>query len=250
MNRKYKVSIRSFIITALVGVSMLSVVGNADATLTFDYTFGLTNPSISYDQTKGILVGTIPLTTITAIDTDNNSYKPFALSGGALYFETGKYDENTGYFAPGGKITVTGGISGLSVADSTRLLSGGFDSGAFLTQTPWPTKKGGGAKVDLEASFSTTDAQSLYNTFGIPLGSSGSSDFSLTFLASTGSITKNSSNTLVGGYLLDTPIFASSGGGTGGLVTTPIPAAVWFFGSGLVSLAGLRGRRKERLAII
>ena len=190
MNKKNNVTIKRFIVAALVGGSLLSFAGSADATLSLDYTFGFSNPmpSISYDQASGTLSGTIPVTTITGIDTPQNSDSPFLVSGGVLNFITGKYDALTGNFAPGGTVTVTGGIPSLSVPNSTILLSGAFDSGASLTETPRPFKNWGGMNDNFEASFSSTGSQSLYKFFylGNSAVSSASEDISLSFIASLG----------------------------------------------------------------
>ena len=218
--------------------------GNSYAALSLDYTFGFSNPvpSFSYDQASDTLSCTIPVTTITGIDTNQNSYNSYALSGGVLKFVTGIYNEQSGTFAPGGTITLSGAIPALSINNtSTILLSGGFNSGASLTNIM------GGMADDFVASFPTTDSPFLYNNFSIPQDSSGSSNISLTFLASSGLILNNSSNNLVNGYILDTP---NPNGNTGGTVSTPIQAAAWLLGSGLLGLAGLRSMLKDRLAIV
>lgn len=253
MNMKNKISIKtSFIAAALVGgilLSMgdkasaaLSANDNASAAISLDYTLGFSNPvpSISYNQAAGTLVGAIPVSTITVIDPSQNSYNPYVLSGGILNFVTGQYNGQTGTFAPGGTITVSGGIPALSITASTLLLNGGFGAGASLTKTM------GGEVFNFEASFPSTDSQLLYNSLGIAPGLSGSSNISLAFLAASGSI-PNGPNNFINGYILDTPA-SINGGLTDPPLPTPIPAAAWLLGSGLVGLAGLRSRRKDGLA--
>ena len=253
MNKKNNVTIKGFIVAALVGGSLLSFVGSADATLSLDYTFGFSNPipSITYNQASGTLSCVIPVTTITGIDTPRNSDSPFLVSGGVLDFVTGKYDAQTGTFAPGGTVTVTGGIPALSVPNSTLLLSGVFNSGASLTETPRPLQNWGGMNDNFEASFTTTGSQSLYNYFylGNPAVSSASEDISLSFIATIGLIVNNNSNGLIGGNILDTPLSAPNGN-SGTPVPTPLPAGFCLLGSGLMSLAGLRSRSKDKLAIV
>jgi hypothetical protein len=248
MIRKNKFSFKSFIVAALVGGSMVSSVGNANATFSLDYTFGFGNPTpiIHYDPNTGTLAGTIAITTITGIDTPQNSDTPFFLSGGVLSFVTGQYDAKSGIFASGGTFTVTGGISGIPALSDpkTTLLSGSFDSGASLTETPRPAKNGGGMSDVFEATMSTTGSQPLYKYFylGTPTVSSATEDLSLAFVANLGLTANNNANRLIGGNILETPVATPNGNID---ATTPIPAALWLLGSGLMGLAGLRSRRSS-----
>jgi hypothetical protein len=261
MNKKNSVMIGSFIVAALVGGLLLSFVGNASAalspnispntspnTLSLDYTLDSSNDpqaSIYYNPTDGCLYGSnIAVTAITGIGTTQTNQNSLAVTGGLLNFVTGPLTGtagNTWNFAQGGSITVTGGIAPLSITNaSTPLLSGAFNS-VSVTQMPL---NGQLVFAMVGGTFSAVGTQSIYNYFNMPSGSSSTDGINLSFLATSG-ITNNSLNSqsIASGNIVNVPL-------TGPLTdppTTPIPAAAWLFGSGLMGLAGLRGRR---LAII
>ena len=247
MKKKNNVTIGSFIVAALVGGLLMSFVGNASAalspntspnTLSLDYTLDSSNDpqaSIYYNPTDGCLHGSnIAVTEITGIGTTQTN--SLAVTGGLLNFVTGSLTGTTGNtwnFAQGGSITVTGGIAPLSITNaSTPLLSGAFNS-VSVTQM---TLNGQLTFAIVGGTFSATGTQSIYNYFNMPSGSTSTDGINLSFLANSG-ITNNSLNSegIASGNIINVPLTDPP--------TTPIPSAAWLFGSGLMGLAGFRGRR-------
>jgi hypothetical protein len=244
MNMRTIITIRtSSIVAALVGGLLLSFVGNASATLSLDYTLGLSNgppASIYYNPADLCLHGNnIAVTSITGIGTTPANSQ--TITGGFLDFVSGPFTGitgNTWNFSQGGSITVTGGIAPLSITNlSTSLLSGAFDS-VFVTQMPL---YGQLTFAIAGGTFSAVGSQSIYNYFNTPTGSTSGNGLNLSFIASPG-IASNSfiSNSINGGNIVNVLDTVPLGGGP---LTTPIPAAAWLLGSGLLGLAGLRSRR-------
>jgi hypothetical protein len=256
MNKKNNVTIKSFIVAALVGGILLSFVGSAPAamvlanssqnTLSLDYTLDSSNDpqaSIYYNPVDHCLYGTnIAVTAITGIGTTQTNPNSLAVTGGLLNFVTGQLTGTTGSvwsFAQGGSITVTGGITPLSISNvSTPLLSGAFNS-ISVTQI---ALSGQLTFAIVGGTFSGVGTQPVYNYFNIPSGSTSSSGINLSFLATSG-ITNTSlqSASIASGNIVDTSVSSNSDGSPG--AQTPIPAAAWLLGSGLMGLAGLRGRK-------
>ncbi|MGD0585355.1 MAG: hypothetical protein ABSA86_06220 [Oryzomonas sp.] len=227
----------SSIVAALVGGLLLSFVGNASATLSLDYTLDSSNDpqaSIYYNQNDRCLYGSnIAVSSITGIGTTQTTQNTQTITGGFLNFVTGPLTGTTGNiwnFAQGGSITVTGGFNNNV---STPLLSGAFDS-VSVTQMPLNGLPLTFAIVG--GTFSAVGSQSIYNYFNIPSDSTSASGINLSFLATSG-ITNNSltSNSIASGNIVNVLCNDPA--------PTPIPAAAWLLGSGLLGLAGLRSRR-------
>jgi hypothetical protein len=244
MNVKDNVTIKSFFVAALVGGLFLSFAGNASATLSLDYSLDSSNPlaSITYNSSTGCLSGSdIAVTAITGIGTTQTNPNTLAVTGGQLNFVTGPLTGitggNTWNFSPGGSITVTGSITPL-ITNAT-LLSGAFES-LSVTEMPLP-QSGLLTFAIVGGTISGVGTQPVYSYFNIPSVSASASGLNLSFLATSGiSINSLNSAGIASGNIFDTPISSNSDGGT---VPTPIPAAAWLFGSGLMGLAGLRNRK-------
>jgi hypothetical protein len=215
-----------------------------------DYTLDSSNDpqaSIYYNPTDLRLHGSnIAVTSITGIGTTQTNQNSQAITGGLLNFVTGKLTGTTGNtwnFAQGGSITVTGGVAPLSITNvSTPLLSGAFDS-VSVTQIPL---FGQPTFAIVGGTFSAVGSQSIYNYFNMPSVSSSADSINLSFYATTGSIKNNNlnSNIIASGNILETSISTPV---DNLIVPTPIPAAAWLLGSGLIGLAGLRSRRFSTL---
>jgi len=128
--------------------------------------------------------------------------------------------DSSGTLLAGGTLTIGGTIAGL-----------GFTSGTLLTGdlTAFGFPDGGGDPLEFLFDVTGGDAAGLYgSTAGIILGFSGfGGDFTTDF--------DNLDGTMAGtGYgVADTAPIA-----------TPVPAALWLFGSGLLCLAGMTRRRR------
>lgn len=234
MNKKISGTLRNLMVATLVGGSLLVGVSSAHAQLSMDYALGTSgSPSISYDPSVGYVTGSnIAVTTITGNETTQNSGNPLSISGGALNFQTGMYTTTSGNtlnFGSGGNLSVIGGITPLNIGAGSTLLSGTFSS-AEVSQY-----QVGILRFDfLGATLSTTDLPLIYSYFGITATSGSVAGLDLTFFASgtiDGGFTSNGINS---GSITDVP------------TPTPIPAAAWLLGSGLMGLVGLRRKGKNQ----
>jgi hypothetical protein len=110
----------------------------------------------------------IPIATIRGTNTPVAT-SDLAVTNGSLDFVTGSltaFSTNGGSawdFAPGGSITVVGGVPALGIPDGTTLLSGSFDNTVSLTGTD-PTLATDGFLV---ATFSDTKDLMLLASFGL-----------------------------------------------------------------------------------
>jgi len=242
MNKKKCGRFRNYITSVLVAGSLFMAAGNAHATLSLDYTLDSSNPqaTVYYNPTQDLYLhgSNIGVTKITGIETTQNAGATNALSinGGALNFVSGAFSGKTGNtwnFAGGGSISVVGGIAPLSIANASTLLSGSFTS-VMVTELSFP----GQLKFDIVgATFNDADHQSIYNYFNIPAGSVSTEGMNLSFIAN-GTVNGGfESTSLAGGNILDLPTLNVQPP-----TTTPIPAAAWLLGSGLLGLVGVRRR--------
>jgi hypothetical protein len=128
-------------------------------------------------------------------------------------------------FGTPGTITLTGGISSMGIALGSTLLTGAFTS-ATATQFDY-----GNFKFDLLfTSFGGADNQTINNYFGLLPGTNPDT-MSMTFYANAITGGGFGSTNIVGGNITDNP------------TPTPIPAAAWLLGSGLMGLLGVRRKR-------
>jgi hypothetical protein len=222
--------------SALVAGSLFMAAGNAHATLSLDYTLDSSSPlaTVYYNPTQDLFLhgSEIGVTKITGIETTQNAGAMNALSinGGTLNFVTGAFTGKTGNmwnFAGGGLISVVGGIAPLSIAYGSTLLSGSFTS-AMVIEMPLY----GQLKFDIVgATFNDIDHQQIYNYFNIPAGTSSAEGMNLSFIA-IGTVKDGfTSTSIASGNIVDVP------------TPTPIPAAAWLLGSGLLGLGGIRRKK-------
>ena len=237
MNKKISSTLRNLMVATLVGGSLLVSVSSAHATLYLDYALDSSNPqgSISYNPTLSpdLFGSNLAVTTITGNNTTQNAGTANALSisGGALSFTTGAYTGQTGNtlsFAGGGTLSMTGAIGQLSIGSGSPLLTGTFTS-VTVTEIPLTSQ----LKIDIVgAAFNSVDHQLIYSYFGIPADSTSIDALNLSFIAN---------GTVNGGFISDSI-------GSGDLLDfpTPIPAAAWLLGSGLMGLVGIRRKGKNQ----
>gem|GEM_PF-1436645 len=208
----------------------------AHATISLDYSLDSSNPLASVYYNPAIdsyLHGSsIAVTTVTGITTPQNSGPAGALpiTPGSLNFISGSFtgmsnNGTTWNFSGGGSIAITGQTS--LDSSSTTLLQGTFNSISVtqLFQT-------GQLEFNLiGASLNGTENQKIYSYFGIPVNSASSDGFNLSFIATPNASSNGfTSTSIASGNIVDIP------------TPTPIPAAAWLFGSGLLGFAGFRKR--------
>lgn len=228
MDRKAGSTAGKVTVSVLVAVALLAGAGPARAALSLDYTLGSGNPQalIYYNPSQDLYLhgSNIAVTQISGSETALNAGPAGALnvSGGTLNFVTGAYSGTAGNtidFAGGGTLSITGGLTALSLGEAT-LLSGSFTS-ATLTTLPLL----GEVKFDIfGATLSAVDNPLIYSYFNIPAGSGATQGMSISFLATAAGNGGQLSSSLYGGTIVDLP------------TSTPIPAAAWLFGSGLLGL--------------
>jgi hypothetical protein len=221
---------RNLLLASLFTATLILSAGAAHAALSITYTVG-NSGAISYDGTPtGDLIGNnLNVTALTGNETLNNAGTALPVTGGLLNFATGALTSHTGNvwnFGSGGTITMLGEISAISgVPASSTLLSGNFLS-ASVTQLSLGTYQFN----IVGATFGDTDNPNIYAFYGVPAGSSCTNALALSFEGTSYGANGFTSTNSFGGTLIDSP------------VVTPIPAAAWLFGSGLMGLVGIRKR--------
>ena len=240
MNRSRITTYKTLLFGALFTATLTAGAGAAHAAMSLDYALDSSNPlaSIYYNPLQdGMLHGSnIAVTNITGIDTTLNTGPGNALSisSGALNFITGAFSKKTigqnfniWEFNGGGSISVTGGISQLSIASGSTLLNGSFSS---ATVTEFPLL--GQLKFDIVgAAFNDVDHQLIYNHFNIPTDFASSEGMNLSFIANGAANGGFASSSIASGNIVDVP------------TPTPLPAAAWLLGSGLMGLVGIRRKK-------
>ena len=215
-------------------MTLIASAGAAHAALSIDYTIGGSG-SISYDPTvNNYLSGSgIGVTSVTGNDTPLNPGSTLPISNGVMSFQTGALTGTTGgntwNFGSGGTITLQGGFSAnnTNYPAATDLITGTFIS-ASVTEL----QVGEYQFNFVGASLAGADNPNLYQYFGIPAGYVSSNALNLSFIAESNTGGGFSSLNIYNGTVADAPTPASS--------STPIPAAVYLFGSGLMGLVGMR----------
>ncbi len=223
---------KNLLLAASIMATLLLSTGAAQAALSISYAVtGGSSSSIVYNPSADAFLhgNNLTVTTVTGTDTPLNSGTNHSIVGGLLNFQTGAYtsqSQGVWNFGGGGTISMTGGISDIGLPNNSTLLTGSFLS-ATVTELPV-----GSFRFDIVgATFGDSDNPNIYQYFGVPAGSICSNAMSLSFLAtSIGSTGFTSGNNTIAGQVVDTP------------TPTPIPAAAWLLGSGLLGLAGIRRR--------
>jgi len=226
---------KSILMATLFAAALISSARSAHAALSIEYTIFNTqteNVSVYYDPLgDNTLHGTnLSVAGVKGNDTTLHSNETLPITAGNLTFQTGALTSHTGntyYFATPGSFTITGGIPALGLTNATSLVVGRFTS-ASVTYFPLY----GNYQFDIVgAGLQDSDNKQIYSYFGIPAGSTFSNAFTLAFVASARNGGFTSTN-ITGGTLIGSP------------VPTPIPAAFWLMGSGLLGVMGIK--RKKR----
>src|ERR1039457_4911713 len=233
MDNKHRSKFRSIMVTALVAGGLFFTFNKTHATFSLGFTLDSNNPpaTVFYNPTQDLYLhgSNIGVTKITGIETTQNAAAVNALSinGGALNFVTGAFTGKTGNtwnFAGGGSISVVGGITPLLIANGSTLLNGSFTT-ATVTELPLL----GQLRFDIVgATFNDADHQLIYNYLNIPADSASAEGMNLSFIANGAANGGFVSTSIASGSIVDVP------------TPTPIPAAAWLLGSGLLGLVGIR----------
>jgi len=225
---------RSLSFAALIVILQLTSSKTSDAALSIEYLIPDQTPteSIYYDQgIDAYLHGTnLSVTGVKGVDTAANAGVTLPISNGTLSFQTGAFTGKTvgpsgvvWNFGSPGEITLKGGITTLGMPDTGTIISGHFTS-ATLTQLPL-----GSYQFDIfTATFDGVESQNIKKYFGIPDDSPLADALNFSFIGAANNCGGFTSTNFTGGVMVDTPL------------TTPIPAALWLMGSGLLTLTGLR----------
>jgi len=234
MNRRKINFYKNMLFATLFAATLIYGAGAAHAALSINYAVtGGPASSIVYDPSvDAFLHGNyLTVTGVTGTDTQQNAGATLAITNGALNFQTGALTGKSGNmwsFGAGGTITLTGGISApLDLQANTTLLQGSFTS-ASVTALPL-----GSYQFDIVgATFGDSDNPQIYQYFGIPANYACNNAMNLSFIGTAISGGGFTSTNNFGGVLVDSP------------VPTPVPAAAWLLGSGLLGLVGIRRREK------
>jgi len=239
---------KNILLAALFMMAILiSSAGGAHADMTIAYTLaGAANSTVSCTSQNWDVIGSgIAVTNVTGYNTPQNPGINLPISSGFLSFTTapmtGSSFSNglgTWNFGSGGTFNVTGGIPAISALNSNN---SALISGSFNNATVQEFALGQYEFFITGASLNATDNANIYNYYGLPSGATSSIAFELTFngqntVNNHGQVTGFTSlNTTWSGILEDAPT----------LTATPIPAAAYLFGSGLMGLAGIRRKIKN-----
>jgi hypothetical protein len=205
--------------SAVLALALAAVLTHATAARAAYMSFSLDAQSgagrISFAGTGTPLVGTdLGLLTVKGLDTPSNADVALPLSNGSLNFSTGTYTgatlENPSistspkdfHFAPGGTLTVTGGVPALGIPDGTPLLTGSFSDSAFVRPL-------GTGNLDVQGgAFINVVNDKLAQYFGLPVGAALYTGGLSTLFAASGD---------------KSGAFASTGYTSGQVTTTPVP---------------------------
>jgi hypothetical protein len=220
-------------IISVLGLALLLAAGTADADMYIDMNIGpqSNNASVSFDgvTTDSLIGSNISVAYLLGNETPSNANTQIALQNAVLSFTTGAFTSRTGNtwtFGSGGAITVTGGSSIMGITPGSTLLTGSFNQ---ATVTDLGT---GMYQFDIVGgTFNDTKNSLIYAYLGLPQNTTCFGGLNLSFTPSiqtTGNAIQ--SINVLSGDVYNTP-------------ATPIPAAAWLLGSGLMGLLGLKRRK-------
>ncbi len=228
-------------IIAAASLALLLVAGNVYATPStyIDMDISSTQPSasLSFDGNVGasLLGSNIAIDFLEGYGMPQNNNTQVALQNAVLNFTSGALTNTTvnngittWYFGSGGSINITGGSTTLGISAGSTLLTGQF-SQSTVTELP----NGVFTFAIVGSTFSDTKNPLIYAYFNqTDYGCTSGMNFS--FLPGPSSGNAIQSNQVLSGDIVNVPNSP-----------TPIPAAAWLLGSGLMGLFGLR--RKEKI---
>lgn len=221
----------------LISATMVSLPGAANAAISIDYSISGTQPSdasVFYNPNVDPALHGVNLsvTGVRGNDTSGHNGETLTITSGKLNFQTGSLtgqSGNTLTFGTPGFFSLTGGIAALGLSDSTTLVTGHFTSASVTFFDLY-----GNFKFDIVgAGLEDSDNKNIYSYFGVSEDFTCTNALALSFTANhvNGGFT---SSTITGGALVDSPVPATTS------TPTPIPAAAWLLGSGLLGLLGIK----------
>ena len=210
---------RKYFVASLVGIALLSVTAlSAQA-----YTFNFTN--ITNNKSGDVNIGKNQLSLDVTYDGTSVSFKFTNAVGSASSIAQVYFDDQDGI------------LSTMSISSSGDV---SFSDGADPKNVPgWST---------LDPKFSSIFSAGATKQGGVTKnGVSSSSEWlTLTFNIAQGSSFDDIINALNNGSLrVAVHVQGFDSGGSESFINTPIPAAAWLLGSGLVGLVGVRRWRKR-----
>jgi hypothetical protein len=189
--------------------------------------------SISYAGGSSDLVATgISISQVEGINTALDNLVIQAISGGVLHFTSGAFTSSVGtsewIFGAGGSgsMTITGGISGLGLANGSTLLTGQIESVDVIAS-------GSTFKVAI-STFVDTVNSTLASAYGVPGGDTAwSGNLNFGFVATGLAPGPFSSSAVTSGNVVTSPVLASE------------PSSLMTVGLGALAMIGFGlGRRK------
>lgn len=214
---------KGLLITAWM-LSFLAAPIQAATTSYLDFNCDAIHPqgaSIFYNVGGALQGSNISVDVVTGYDAfgiSTGTYDSFNNSNALLDFTTGGLVAampNIWFFGSGGSISIT-------AADGSRLwLQGNFQSALVVGS-------GDTFKVTIASFLDTKDAR-LLEYFGFPANISGQGNLNLSFFAQTNYDGSFESTSVLSGNIVNTPV--------------PVPTSIWFLGSGLIGVIGLKKKK-------
>ncbi|OPY70242.1 MAG: hypothetical protein A4E57_00656 [Syntrophorhabdaceae bacterium PtaU1.Bin034] len=222
---------RFFFLTALIATLLMAPSPTFATPIVKSFYFAIAGGSagsIFWPGGNTPLTGTdISVTTIKALDENDNLINSWVINDGTLTFTTGNYtgkDLTAWHFGPGGNVALSGSIPGIGIESSVALFSGSFNS-VIVTQS------GSTFKV-VNSSLNDTLYPALAQYFNLDTVSAG--NFNIGFRTLSGQTTLFTSTSIQGGDQLSLSVLHTS-----------LPTPFWLLAPGFIVLWASRRRPKH-----
>lgn len=222
-------------------LTLLLAAGNVNASpstyIDMDITPYQPTASLSYDgNPNDSLVGSsIAIDYLEGFGMPQNSNTQVALQSAFLNFNTGALTSisssngtTTWYFGSGGSINITGESATLGITNVSTLLTGQFNQSTVMELADGTFKF-----AIIGSTFNDSKNPAIYQYFQFP-----------NYFCTSGMNFSFQPGTTVNPDAISSQMIYSGDIENDPIIPTPIPAAAWLLGSGLMGLLGLR--RKEK----